>query len=371
MRAIVSDGGVIRLQSTFAEPVASPGEALVRVRLAGVSEIDAAIADAPSIYAGVPGHEAVGVVQSVNIPADAPQAVRERKALVGKRVFVWPHVVCGHCELCRSGLSAHCRVRVVLGMPGRGVAAGRPNVAARAGCLAELVAVPISNLVELPASLGDDTAVLGVTVARAMHVKHVLGGGAAGAGLDAYVTVIGDSLLALLIAHVLSGVCPSVRVLTGVERRGGSDAAGRLLERWRVKHRPAEEAGRRQDQHVVIDATGTSGGLKLALQHVRPRGLIILKSRLGSPGYPPGSHFPDPSESRPEWLVPIDLTPIVSSELRVAGSGDGSASEAVHAMSRGEYDLSGLAANRIRPEAAVSAMKNLGSIEPFKCVVEF
>lgn len=345
--------------STPGEP--GPGEAVVKVRLAGVSAADAALLTHPERFIGVPGQEAVGVVQSVNVPSDAPAGMRARKSVVGARVLVWPHIVCGQCEWCRGGVSAHCRSRRVLGS-----ASG--STGGTAGCLAERVVVPLANVHELPASVSDDAAIFGVELARAMQVRHLVRG-----EQDSFVSVIGENLLAILTAQALAkmpGGCPSVRVLGGLAQGSNDSSMPRILERWGIKHRTVDEAGRRQDQSVVVECTGTSAGFRLAMQHVKPRGTIVLKSPIGSPVFAPGAPLPT-SSGDSAWMPPIDLTPLVSGEIRVIGSGDGSASEAVQGLATGEYDVAGLIAKRYRAEQGVEAMKAAGSMGALKVVVEF
>src|SRR5690606_6250511 len=97
----------------------------------------------------------------------------------------------------------------------------------------------------------------------------------------------------LLTAQALARLNKSVRLL------GSRPERVALCERWGVKHRLIEEAGRRQDQEVVIDCTGASGGasgggaLRLAMQLVRPRGVILLCSDILTPPFPPGVPLPD------------------------------------------------------------------------------
>lgn len=361
MRGIRSDGRGISVASDLLDPQPGPGEAVVRVHVAGVSVADARLAAAPGRLVGTPGQECIGIVQLLNIPDDASASVRDKRSMRGKRVAVSPYVVCGHCELCRSGLSSHCRARQILGMSSGG--AGGPSGAAgasgaaRQGCLAERVCVPIANLIELPSSVSDDAAIFGVDLARAIHTRHLLRSEA-----DSFITVIGDNLLALLSALALSKLSPSVRVLHG------SSGHVRFLERWGIKHRPIDEAGRRQDQGVIVDCTGTAAGFRLALQHVRPRGMIVVKSPLASASFAPGAPLGTPESA---WLPAIDLTPVVANELRVVGSGDGTVGEAVQALAKSEFDLEGLIAKRYRIEQGVEAMRAAGEVEPMKVVVDF
>jgi threonine dehydrogenase-like Zn-dependent dehydrogenase len=197
---------------------------------------DAAVAMSPTHrgFNGVLGHLFTGVVREVNLPADAPAALTARRGLLGRRVVCTPAVSCGNCDLCRGGLPSHCRSRQVAGLLGRD-----------GGC-ADLVAMPLANLHALPDSLNDERAVFAPLVASVLHTAHMLR-----AESRAFITVLGDSALALLTAQCLAIRNKAVRLLCD------HDDAGRLCEQWGVKHRPMNDPGRRQDQDAVVDCTGT------------------------------------------------------------------------------------------------------------------
>src|SRR5437764_312578 len=77
------------------------GEAVVRVKLAGVCNTDLEIARGYAGFRGTLGHEFVGVVES------APGAPE----LTGCRVVGEINAGCGMCELCLTGDARHCPAR--------------------------------------------------------------------------------------------------------------------------------------------------------------------------------------------------------------------------------------------------------------------
>src|SRR5690349_7984720 len=104
MKALVFDKS-LTFEARRGEPPASDGDTLVRVRQAGICSTDLEITKGYMGFRGIPGHEFVGeVVESAE------------KDLVGKRVVGEINVVCGRCDLCVAGLSAHCRNRSVVGI---------------------------------------------------------------------------------------------------------------------------------------------------------------------------------------------------------------------------------------------------------------
>src|SRR4051812_49702292 len=101
MRALVLDGDV-RVRSDYPEPVARPGEVLVRVLRAGVCETDLQLIRGYMGFSGVLGHEFVGVAES--------------GPFKGQRVVGEINCSCGKCPTCQAGAPSHCPNRTVLGI---------------------------------------------------------------------------------------------------------------------------------------------------------------------------------------------------------------------------------------------------------------
>ena len=100
------------------DPVAGPGEVLVRILGAGICAGDAKCFSGAPLFWGdedrqgycqppiTPGHEFVGeVVESTDEPS-----------WVGQRVVGEINASCGECGRCLAGLTAHCERRTVLGI---------------------------------------------------------------------------------------------------------------------------------------------------------------------------------------------------------------------------------------------------------------
>src|SRR5687768_8949587 len=255
-------------------------------------------------YKGVLGHEFVADVVS------SPD-----KDLVGQRVAGEINVVCGRCDLCLSGLSSHCRNRTVLGILNRD------------GAFAEFFRLPADNLHEVPASVEDDAAVFAEPLAAAFQVlKQVKLDG------KRWVTVLGDGRLGLLCAQVLRNAGCPVRVI------GKHADKLRLCDQWGIRSRPLAEITPRHDQDVVVDCTGSAEGLELAMQLVRPRGTIVLKSTV--------------AEGKP-----INLAPIVIDEINVVGSRCGPFKEAIKALSEKSVDVTSMIHRRMKIEQGVEAIE--------------
>lgn len=332
MRALRFDGSQPVLDPAAREPVLSPGDALIRPTTVGICSTDLEICRGGTNFIGTLGHEFVGICEEVHLPADAPAPlVRRAQAVKGKRVVGAINIVCGHCDLCRAGLSTHCRHRTVLGVAGRD------------GCFADRFTLPVMNLHPVPDSVDDARATFAEPLASAAHAAGMLR-----LQGKTYVTVLGDGKLGLLCAQVMARHNPSVRLL------GKHPAKYGLCDRWGIKHRHIDEVGRLQDQDVVVDCTGSASGLALAMQLVRPRGKIILKSTISPLPIPPGA--PVPGANHPAWATPVNLAPIVINEIELIGSRCGPIPDALALLERNEVQVDQLITGRATLAKGVEAL---------------
>ncbi len=155
MKAILirEHGGVEKLElADVAEPVAGPGQALVRVRAVALNHLDI------WLRRGVPGHtfplpmipgsEVSGVIETVDDP----------RWKTGDEVLVAPGYSCGLCQACLSGNDPLCRQYGIFGETVSGGAA-------------EKIAVPIRNLIRKPPSLSfPEAAAIPLDMLTAWHM---------------------------------------------------------------------------------------------------------------------------------------------------------------------------------------------------------
>ena len=134
MRALIFDGKLALREVD--KPIPKPGEALIRVTLAGICGTDREILKGYSAFRGVIGHEFVGrVVES------------DDQAWIAERVVGEINISCGDCAWCCRGLGRHCPHRTVMG------------IVNRQGCFADYVTLPLRNLHRVPAAIPDEAAV--------------------------------------------------------------------------------------------------------------------------------------------------------------------------------------------------------------------
>ncbi len=327
MRALVFDGKQPRLVTDHPGPGPGHGkdvgEAIIRPTLVGVCSTDLEICRGYMGYTGVLGHEFVGVVESVGNEANDAG-----KQLVGQRVVGSINCVCGRCDMCRGGLSSHCRDRTVLGIAGRD------------GCFAERFALPVRNLLPVPDSLADDQAVFTEPLAAACEINrqlHIAG--------SPYITVLGDGRLGLLVAQVLAQLNASVRVI------GKHPGKLELCEKWGIAHRLLDDLTPRADQDIVVDCTSSAGGLELAMQLVRPRGTIVLKTTVAD-------------------QAGVDLSPIVINEITLVGSRCGPFDEALGMLTEGRVDVLSLISRRMKLTDGLEALQAAQQPDVIKVLME-
>lgn len=256
MHALVCDQG-LRYDPDLADPVRLPGEALVRVRLAGICNTDLELVRGYMGFRGVLGHEFVGEV------VQAPDPI-----WVGRRVVGDINAACGECDTCRAGRPTHCPSRTTLGIFGRN------------GAFADYLLLPQANLYPVPDVVPDEKAVFAEPLAAACEILEQV---------DIHPTdrvlILGDGKLGLLVAAVLR--------LTGADLTVVGRHAVKLsiAESWGIPvllveqgaHLGASVSSANRAAGIglfdtVIECTGSPAGFAEACRFLRPRGTLVLKS---------------------------------------------------------------------------------------------
>ncbi len=152
---LISQGvpGVLKYHDV-PDPIAAPGEVLVRVKACGLNRLDLWFEEGglpvPPQLPRIPGGEISGEVLSLGA------GVSEWKP--GDRVAIQSNLFCGQCEFCLRGEESICLKGQLLGVQ-------------RDGGFAELIAVPASALVKLPDNVAFETAAaLTLASSTAMHM---------------------------------------------------------------------------------------------------------------------------------------------------------------------------------------------------------
>ena len=229
------------------------GEALVRVTKSGICSTDFEIVRGYAGFEGTIGHEFVGVVEIAG----------ERPQLIGKRVVGEINAGCGTCRVCQGRDERHCPRRTVLGIVGRD------------GAHAEYLRLPSRNLLEVPDEVSDAQAVFVEPLAAAHGITEQVE-----IGPTTSVAVIGDGKLGLLCALSLALISHDVSVI-GKHETKISIARSRGIQGILLG---AVTDAMNKHFDVVVEASGSESGFATALDLVKPRGKLVLKSTFhGSP----------------------------------------------------------------------------------------
>ncbi|NPA26344.1 MAG: alcohol dehydrogenase catalytic domain-containing protein [Chloroflexi bacterium] len=311
------EDGQVRLRDDLPIPEPGPGEALLRVRLAGVCATDLEMIRGYYPFTGIMGHEFVGEV--VRAP-DAPE-------WEGRRVVGEINISCGTCRYCRRGLHKHCENRTVLG------------IWKRNGVFAEYVTLPIANLHAVPESVPDEAAVFTEPLAAAMeylervHIRP-----------SDRVLVVGAGRLGQLVAWVLSFTGADLQAVARHPRQR------ELLAAYHIPTLSEDEV-EPGAYDVVVEATGNPSGLALARRAVRPQGTIVLKSTYAGE-------------------VTFNFSPVVVDEITLVGSRCGPFPAALRHLEAARIQPQRLIDARYPLRAGLDALRHAAQPGVFKVLID-
>jgi alcohol dehydrogenase len=280
-----------------ARPRRPKGFALIRLLYGGICNTDIELQRGYYGFHGTPGHEFVGEV----VEADD-------RRWIGERVVGEINLACGKCAWCARGLGRHCPTRKVLG------------IVKQPGAFREFLTLPERNLRRVPREIPSEEAVFVEPLAAACEILDQVK-----IPRGAPVAVLGDGKLGLLASQVLQAHGAQVHLF------------GRHKEKLRIARQAGVSTEIAKKLPVakypfVVEATGSSEGLRQAVQMTQPRGTVIMKSTV-------------------HGLVAIDSAPVIVNEITLVGSRCG----------RFEPALQLLKSRKVRVDAMISEVLPLKS----------
>jgi threonine dehydrogenase-like Zn-dependent dehydrogenase len=250
VKALVYTGPNTVVYRDEPEPVALPGEVIVKVEAVGICGSDMHAYHGHDTRRPPPlilGHEAAGTIVS------GPRS--------GQRVTINPLVVDPACPYAREGRWHLSPTRQILSMP------------PRPGAFAQYVRVPETNVVAIPDHLSFDEAALAEPVAVSWHAVRLGTEKLHQPMAAARVAVLGGGAIGLTSALVarLFGAHHIVVGETNALRRKTLEALGGLLV-----YAPGTAAEPEDNSiDLVIDAVGATPTRAAASRMVRPGGVIV------------------------------------------------------------------------------------------------
>jgi NADPH:quinone reductase-like Zn-dependent oxidoreductase len=304
MKAVVlkAFGGAENLElQTLPDPVAGPGEVLLRVRACALNHLDLWIrAGLPSAKIKSPfilGCDVAGEVVALG-PGVADVAL-------GERFAVHPGRSCGKCSPCRDGRESDCPLYGIIGAYG-----GRP------GGYAELLAVPVECLLPMSAAQDFTTAAAApLTFLTAWHMVVTLAELRPGETLLVVGAGAGVATAAIQIAKLAGATV--IATSTSKEKLERAKALGADLL---IQYPPEElaRAVRKLTGGEMADAVFEHVGgdvLVEALKCLRRSGRLVTCGATKDP------------------IAPIDLRYVFDRQLRIFGAKMGNLAEMRHVWS--------------------------------------
>ncbi len=321
MKAVVFDE-VLKLDTNYQKPVPAKGEALIKVKMAGICNTDFEITKGYMGYKGVLGHEFVGVVEEVN---------GDDKSLVGKRVVAEISYGCHKpdCEWCNQGLVRHCPNRHTIG------------IWKKDGCFAEYITLPTEILFEVPKNVSDEQVVFVEPLAAAceiveqLHIQPIQ-----------KILVQGDGKLGLTTALALNAYNYDVTLA------GRHQNKLDIAKKQGVKTILSQELKKEPVWDVVVEATGSITGFEDAMALTKPRGVLVLKSTVA------GSKE-------------INLAPIVINEITVLGSRCGQFKPALRLLENKRIDFTPMISGIYGIDDAIDAFERNKDKDSVKVLLKF
>lgn len=314
MRALELIDSKLVLRTDYPLADVPDGWTRVRVLQAGICETDLQLLAGYMGFAGVLGHEFVGVAE------DGP--------LAGERVTAEINCACHECDLCNGGLSNHCPQRSVVGILNHD------------GAFADSLVVPNRNLHRVPDAMSDDLATLVEPVAAALQIREQVD---LRPGMMA--AVVGDGRLGNLCAQVLKlAGCHVVVVGKHQEKLA-------TFQRLGLETRRLDELTEAACFDVVVECAGSPTGLDTALALVRPRGTVFMKTTIA------GNHE-------------LSLAPVVINEINLLGSRCGPFDKAIACIAAGELDLDGFITARYPLEEFAAAFARARQKDALKVMLQ-
>jgi len=260
------------------DPQPGKGDALIKILNSSICNTDLEILKGYMGFQGIPGHEFVGKV------------VNKESKFFGQRVVGEINCSCGKCLMCKTKRRSHCQNRTVLGIYGR------------PGVFAEFTLLPEINLHPVPDEIMDTDAVFTEPIAAALEIFEQV-------EIDPKKSafIFGAGKLGLLIAQVFQAKELMYVLFDKNEEKVKRARSLGLLCMPLHAMKPGGKA------EVCVDCTGHPDGIRLAINHVYPKGKVILKTTVANP-------------------LKFDTNQVVINEIEIIGSRCGPFAQALEML---------------------------------------
>ena len=246
----------------YENPKIKPGESLIKISASGICGSDMHAyhgKDERRVPPLILGHEISGVV--------------EKGKTIGQKVIVNPLISCGDCEFCNLGSEHLCKHRALLGM-------NKPIV--KEGGLAELIAVPDSNLNDLPKNLDIKKGAISEPTAVSLHAVEIGEKNLSIPIIDAKILIIGGGAIGILSALILEKIKKNNKLtLIEINKKRLKVCQNNLNSKVLM---PNSKDLTINSFDFVIDAVGNDKTRQTAVQFAKPGSVIVHAGLTNSDG---------------------------------------------------------------------------------------
>lgn len=300
MKALVLQAPRVLRLLDVDDPVLKDDQVLIKVERAGICGTDKAFYKGTYTPRKLPiilGHEVSGRI------VDIGKSTGLDKSLIGRRATTEINLYCGRCWYCRNDLKTHCPYRETIGIT-------------IDGAFAEYL-VTRHDLIHIVDDLTPTQAAFVEPLASIIEMIEL-----ATPPRYGNIAVIGVGTIGLLSLGVISRLFEP-RMLVAVARPDSPKrdialdmGAHEVVSSDEISDYVLKQTPEGAGFDYVVEASGTTEGLDIAVEIVRPRGVIAVKSTHGIPAR-------------------VDITKLVVKEVRVIGSRCGPFDKAIKLLRDG------------------------------------
>lgn len=307
-------------------------EALIKVNYAGICGTDIAIynGDYKVPLPLILGHEFTGEVTEVGEDVSNKIIGKRITAEINNTCLSYPKRI--KCPACKKGFTTHCLERTVLGIINAN------------GAFAQFVKVPAKNIHILPDNISDKEGVFIEPLAAAIQTFEL-----SKFKIGDKVIVLGVGRLGVLICSISNSLGADVIAISRSKEKlkrakiyGASEVIDgndfNLISK-------VKELTDGLGADIVVESTGSEKGFNLAINLVRPRGTVALKSTHGI------------------LINDVNITKIAVDEIKIQGSRCGPFSKAIEFLSSKKIDVKPLI-SEIYPLEKIEKALKLAQQEP-------
>ena len=235
------------------DPIAKPGESIIKVKASGICGSDMHAYhgnDERRIPPLILGHEVSGTSLDGKFK--------------NKDVVINPLISCENCDYCKNGSEHLCPERTMIGMS---------TPIKREGGLAELVSVPEKNIFEVPEKLSIKEAALAEPAAVALHAVLLAEQNLKKPLSECKILIQGAGAIGLLCGLVLNKEKKTTNIIMSDPNKKRLDECSKYLKANFVS--PNDKSIKANNFDLILESVGLEATRHQAIKSIAPGGTIL------------------------------------------------------------------------------------------------